>query len=445
METLKIYNSLTNKKEDFVPLKPKHVSIYVCGPTVYQDVHFGNMRPVVVFDTLRRLFLSLDYQVEFVSNITDVDDKIIVQAQLENKSETELAKYYYKRYLESTDALNALRPNHSPKVTDSIPQMVNFIDQLITKGYGYQINGDVYFRVNRVKNYGQLSKVNLEDLKIGARVEADNKKESPLDFALWKKTDQGLSFKAPWSQGRPGWHTECVVMISQHFKNQKIDIHGGGFDLKFPHHENEMAQAQACYSHQLANYWMHNGFINIENEKMAKSLGNVKLARDLISTYGGNPIRYTLLTTHYRAPLNFAKDVIESNVLEVNKLLKTLKLSAIKLQLSKHNQSLQIDDQLYQKFLAAMLDDLNTPNAISVMQDGIKQLNIATRGKDLNLEISLYNTILKMLFILGLKYDYYKLSDSDLVLFRNWNKAKLDKDFATADKYRIQLIERDLI
>jgi cysteinyl-tRNA synthetase len=445
METLKIFNSLTNKKEDFVPLKAKRVSIYVCGPTVYQDVHFGNMRPVVVFDTLRRLFLSLDYQVDFVSNITDVDDKIIAQAQLENKNETELAQFYYKRYLESTDALNALRPNHSPKVTESIPQMVNFIDQLITKGYGYQVNGDVYFRVNRVKNYGQLSKVNLEDLKVGARVEADNKKESPLDFALWKKSDQGLVFKAPWGNGRPGWHTECVVMISHHFKNQKIDIHGGGFDLKFPHHENEIAQAQACYSHQLANYWMHNGFINIENEKMAKSLGNVKLARDLINTYGGNAIRFTLLTTHYRAPLNFAKDVIESNVLEVNKLLKTLKLSAIKLQLEKYNVSLQTEDQLYQKFLAAMLDDLNTPNAISVMLDGIKQLNIATRGKDLEHELKLYNTILKMLNVLGINYDYYMLNETDLVLFQNWNKAKLDKDFARADKYRLELIERDLI
>ena len=445
MVSLKIFNSLTNQKEVFKPIIDNQVSIYVCGPTVYQDVHFGNMRPVVVFDTLRRLLLSLNYKVEFVSNITDVDDKIIAQAKLENKSEAEVANFYLARYLECTDALNALRPNYSPRVTQTIPAMISFIDQLVKKGFGYQAGSDVYFRVNRVKNYGQLSKINIEDLKVGARVEEDSKKESPLDFALWKNTENGINYQAPWGQGRPGWHTECVVMISQHFKNQKIDIHGGGFDLKFPHHENEIAQSQACYSHQLANYWMHNGFINIENEKMSKSLGNVKLARDLIKEYGGNAIRFTLLSTQYRAPLNFAKEVIDSNVAEVNKLLKSLRLSSIKFQIQNFNLIKDINQEIFDQFLEAMLDDLNTPNAISVLLSALKQLNVANRGSDLVLENKLFNTILKMNDILGINYQSYKLTKEDLELFQQWQKAKANKDFVAADNYRNALISKDLI
>ena len=445
MPSLKIFNSLTNQKEIFEPIKSGQVSIYVCGPTVYQDVHFGNMRPVVVFDTLRRLLIHLKYKVEFVSNITDVDDKIIAKAKQENKSESEIAEFYLNRYFECTDNLNALRPTASPRVTQTIPEMVGFIDQLIKKGYGYLSENDVYFRVIKIKNYGRLSKVNLDELRVGARVEEDNKKENPLDFALWKKTESGINYQAPWGSGRPGWHTECVVMISKHFNNQKIDIHGGGFDLKFPHHENEIAQAQACHDHHLANYWMHNGFINIENEKMSKSLGNVKLARDLINIYGGNPIRFTLLSTHYRAPLNFAKEVIDSNVAEVNKLMKSLKLAQIKFELNsiKINQAFEVN--LFEQFLTAMLDDLNTPNAISVLFDALKQLNVASRGNDLNVEIKLFNTILKMINILGLKYDPIKLTSEDKNLFDNWNKAKTNKDYAQADIYRQELIKKDLI
>lgn len=445
MGELKIFNSLSNQKEIFVPIKPGQVSIYVCGPTVYQDVHFGNMRPVVVFDTLRRLLLALDYKVEFVSNITDVDDKIINQAKLENKSEAELAAFYLQRYLECTDNLNAIRPTFSPKVTQSIPEMIKFIDELIKKGFAYQVGEDVYFRVNKVKNYGRLSKINTDDLKVGARVEEVSVKESPLDFVLWKKTENGINFKAPWGQGRPGWHTECVVMINEHFNNQKIDIHGGGFDLKFPHHENEIAQSEACHNHQLANYWMHNGFINIENEKMSKSLGNVKLAKDLIATYGGNAIRFNLLTTHYRAPLNFAKDVIESHVIELNKMFKSIKLASIKLQLFNFVNNEEMNESFKNSFIEALLDDLNTPNAISVLLEALKQLNVATRAADLATLSGYKNVILFMLDILGIKYYETVLNDDQKQLFASWQKAKEDKDFAKADKYRDELIKLDLI
>ena len=445
MGELKIFNSLSNQKELFVPITKGAVSIYVCGPTVYQDVHFGNMRPVIVFDTLRRLLMALNYKVEFVSNITDVDDKIIAQAKSEKKTEAEVAMYYMQRYFECTDNLNALRPSFSPLVTSSVKEMIKFIEELITKDFAYRVGNDVYFRVNKIKNYGRLSKINVDDLKVGARVEEVVAKESPLDFVLWKQTDSGVNFKSPWGKGRPGWHTECVVMISQHFNNKKIDIHGGGLDLKFPHHENEMAQSQACHNHQLANYWMHNGFINIGEEKMSKSLGNVMLAKDLIAKYGGNAIRLNLLTTQYRAPLNFSKDVIESHVLEVAKMIKSLRLATVKLQLFNYKKDKAINETFKTSFLDAMLDDLNTPNAISVVQDAIKQLNVITRSTDFSTLSKIYNSIVYMFEILGLKYDEVVLTKAHRDLFNKWSEAKDSKDFKLADKIRDELIKLDLI
>jgi cysteinyl-tRNA synthetase len=444
MGELKIFNSLSNQKELFVPINKGEVSIYVCGPTVYQDVHFGNMRPVVVFDTLRRLLMALDYKVEFVSNITDVDDKIIAQAKLENKTEAEIALYYMQRYFECTDNLNALRPSFSPLVTGNIKEMINFIEELIKKDFAYQVGHDVYFRVNKISNYGRLSKINVDDLKVGARVEEVAGKQSPLDFVLWKHTDTGLNFNSPWGKGRPGWHTECVVLIGQHFNNQKIDIHGGGLDLKFPHHENELAQSQACHNHQLANYWMHNGFINIGEEKMSKSLGNVMLAKDLIAMYGGNAIRLNLLTTHYRSPLNFAKEVIESHVVEINKMIKSLRLASVKLQLFDFNQK-ESNESFNNSFFEAMLDDLNTPNAVSVVQEAVKQLNVATRSSDFATLSQIFNSIKYMFELLGLKYDDVVLTEANKELFSKWSTAKDNKDFALADKIRDELIKLDLI
>ena len=253
---LKIYNSLTNKIELFKPMKEKEVSLYVCGPTVYNYVHIGNMRPVVVFDTLRRLLIYLGYKVKFVSNYTDVDDKIINRALELNIPENELTEFYIKAFEDDLEHINAMKPDITPRVTEYMPQIIKFIENLVELKAAYVIDGDVYFRVEKVKNYGQLSNAKIADLLVGARIEENSKKESPLDFTLWKHTDVGISWNSPWSKGRPGWHTECVVMINSLFENGHIDIHGGGFDLKFPHHENEIAQSQACNCHSIANYWM---------------------------------------------------------------------------------------------------------------------------------------------------------------------------------------------
>ena len=285
---MKLFNTLTNKKEEFKPIKEGEVSLYVCGPTVYNYVHIGNTRPMIVFDVLRRTFEYLGNQVTFVSNFTDVDDKIIKAAKEEGITEKELTDKYIKAYEDVRRDLNLEFPTYAPRVTETMDQIIDFIGQLIDKGYAYEVDGDVYFRVSKIDEYGELSGIKIEDLVAGAseRVEDKGVKEESTDFALWKKTDEGIQFNSPWSQGRPGWHTECVVMINDIFEDGKIDIHGGGQDLKFPHHENEIAQSRALNGHPIAHTWMHNQMININNEKMSKSLGNVIWAKDLIKELG---------------------------------------------------------------------------------------------------------------------------------------------------------------
>lgn len=269
-----IYNNATNQIEEFVPIKPGEVSMYVCGPTVYNYAHIGNARPIVVFDTLRRVLQADGYKVEYISNVTDVDDKIINKAIEEGVDEEVIATRYLNAYLDLRKKLNTVELAATPKVTETMDEIIAFISELMAKGYAYEVSGDVYFRVSKIKDYGLHSKQNIEELEVGSRVQENTLKENPLDFALWKKTDKGINWDSPFGSGRPGWHTECVVMINDHF-NSKIDIHGGGMDLKFPHHENEIAQAKACFNHGLANYWMYNGMLNIDGEKMSKSLGNV--------------------------------------------------------------------------------------------------------------------------------------------------------------------------
>ncbi|HNY75014.1 MAG TPA: cysteine--tRNA ligase, partial [Bacilli bacterium] len=265
---VRVFNSLTDRIETFVPLKPREVSIYVCGPTVYSDPHIGNLRPVVVFDVLRRMFISLGYKVTFVSNFTDVDDKIINRAISEKKSEEEISNHYIQAFQKVSEAVHSLAPDVAPRVTEYIPDIIRYIEELIDKNAAYVIDGDVYFRVSSIADYGELSNINIDDLISGARIEENSKKESPLDFVLWKKTTIGINWESRWSRGRPGWHTECCVMINSLFSDGKIDIHGGGFDLKFPHHENEIAQSKAHNNNSIATYWMHNGFINFGEDKM---------------------------------------------------------------------------------------------------------------------------------------------------------------------------------
>ena len=442
---MKLYNSKTNQIETFKPIKPNEVSMYVCGPTVYGEAHIGNARPIIVFDTLRRLFLALGYKVDFVSNYTDVDDKIIQKAINEAVDETVITKRYIEAYEAVRNSLNALPIEHNPRVTENIEGIVAFIQDLVNQGYAYDVNGNVYFRVEKANEYGEISKQRIEDLLVGARIEAESEKENPLDFTLWKKTDQGIQWDSPWGKGRPGWHTECVVMIHEHFHHM-IDIHGGGMDLKFPHHENEVAQSRACLHHGLANVWMHNGMLNIDGEKMSKSLGNVMLAKDVIAQLGSAVVRWMMMSVDYRSPLNITDDVVETAKTEVNKALSALRQVEIKVQLS----DLEIKDMdhtpFYDAFLEAMQDDLNTPNAMMRIFDVVKAININLRARELKDEIfAQYHDLKAMLDVLGIEHNYFNVSNELKEVYKKWNQAKNDKDFALADEYRKVLMEANVL
>ena len=443
---IKLYNSLTNKIEDFKPIKEGEVSCYVCGPTVYNYVHVGNLRPVVVFDVLRRLFLHLGYKVNFISNFTDIDDKVIRQAKLENLTEKEIAEKYIKAFEEAREGVNSLKPTYQPRVTETMDQIIDFIQELVNKGFAYEIDGDVYFRVSKVNDYGCLSNMKVDDLVVGARIEENSKKESPLDFTLWKKTNDGIQFDSPWSKGRPGWHSECVVMINSIIEEHQIDIHGGGFDLKFPHHENEIAQQEALHNNKIANYWMHNGFINVDNVKMSKSLGNVILANDYINLYGGNVVRFMLVNTHYRVPVNFSNELVESAKKELEKLSSTYNKIAVTLQVNGDDLSNKVDVSL-DAFIEALCDDLNTANAMSEVYRVIKEGNIALRSRPLSLEKlkEVFFSLQTMFDILGLRFDYLTLTEEDINLYNEYMKAKEEKDFAKSDVLRAQLIDKKIL
>ena len=443
---IKVYNSLTNKVEKFESLEPNKVSMYVCGPTVYGYPHIGNMRPVVVFDTLRRFLTYVGYDVTYVSNFTDVDDKIIKSAAKENKSEKELTDFYISAFKDASQKIGSLLPNITPRVTEYIDAIISYVDNLVKLGAAYVVNGDVYFRVSKIKDYGSLSGINIEDLKVGARIEENTQKESPLDFALWKKTDEGINWESPWGRGRPGWHTECCVMIDTIFPRKYIDIHGGGYDLKFPHHENEIAQSEATHHNKIAKYWMHNAFINFGNEKMSKSLGNVVYAKDLIAKVGGPVARMVIISTHYRMPVTFTDDTLEAAKQEVSKIEFAYRQLALKLQLN--NTPLNSGEPKFiTPFLEALADDLNTANALMELFNLIKLINNAIRTRDVDYALlSDYFVSLKdMLSILGLDINYIVLSDEDKALYQEYIIAKSNKDFAKSDEIRAQLIERKIL
>lgn len=445
MIDVKIYNSLTNKIELFKPIKENEVSLYVCGPTVYNHPHIGNMRPVVVFDTLRRFLSYIGYKVTYVSNFTDVDDKIIERSKKENIPEKQLTEFYINEYRNVIHNIGSMDPNITPRVTEYIELIINYIDQLAKLGAAYNVNGDVYFRVGKISDYGALSGINVEDLQVGARIEENSSKESPLDFALWKKTSEGINWDSPWGKGRPGWHTECCVMIDSIFDG-KIDIHGGGYDLKFPHHENEIAQAEAHDHHKIANYWMHNGFININNEKMSKSLGNVIYAKDLIKEFGGNVVRQVILSTHYRIPVNFTDDIILASKQEINKMEMVFKQLALVLQVNSCNFE-NFTPKYIDKFLTSLADDLNTSNALSEVYQIVKEANMTLRTREVDLVKAgdLFKTLQDMFYVLGLNINYVKLCEEDLSLYREYMNAKANKDFVKSDEIRKTLIERGIL
>ncbi|MCQ2776713.1 MAG: cysteine--tRNA ligase [Bacilli bacterium] len=440
------YNSLTNKIEEFVPQESGKVSMYVCGPTVYNYPHIGNMRPVVVFDTLRRFLTYIGYDVTYVSNYTDVDDKIIKAAKAENKTEKELTEFYIKEFQRTLEGIGSQVPSITPKATEYIEKMISYISKLIELGAAYEVDGDVYFRVTKIADYGALSGINVDDLIVGARIEENSKKESPLDFALWKRTEDGIRWDSPWGQGRPGWHTECCVMIDTIFPKHYIDIHGGGYDLKFPHHENEIAQSEAMHQNKIAKYWMHNAFINFGNEKMSKSLGNVVYAKDLINQFGGAVTRLVILNAHYRQPVNFTDETVNAANQEVKKM--QMAVNQVALQLQINNIDISKGEPIYiGPFLDAMADDLNTANALACLYGLIKDMNQAIRTRDIdfaNLN-NLFKTVNDMFYVLGLKITYKVLDDEDKQIYKQYLESKANKDFAKSDELRNILIAKGIM
>lgn len=444
---MKIFNSYTNELEEFKPIHPGKVSMYVCGPTVYNYIHIGNARPVVFFDTVRRYLSSKGYDVKYASNFTDVDDKIIQKAIEENNSELMVSQKYINAFLSDIESLNCKTDYLQPKVTEYMEYIIDFIDDLVKKGYAYNVDGDVYFRVEKISDYGKLSNRNIDDLVSGSRVEINLKKESPLDFTLWKKTDKGINFDSPFSKGRPGWHTECVSMIDDIFHEQ-IDIHGGGMDLKFPHHENEIAQAKALHNHSLAKYWMHNGRVSFKNQEMSKSLGITVWVRDIAEKM---PLRYFLLSTHYRSPLNYDEESFSMYVKEWQKLETAVKQLFLKLDLNEklqENQMISNEEILFEinNFNAAMDEDFNTANAITSLQSIIKTINQALRTKlDFTFLNELYRAIKYMIEILGLEVKTKAMNSKDREIYQNWQNARKNKDYELADTLRTELVSRGFL
>ena len=377
---MKIFNSMNQKVEEFKPLHENEVHMYVCGPTVYNYPHIGNARPIVVFDTLKRTFQAIGYNVKMVSNYTDVDDKIIKVAKECGVSEAEITEKFIDAYNHDRLSLHAAMPDAAPRVTETMDAIIAFIKLLVDKGHAYEMEGDVYFRVNSVESYGKLSNQQIEDLLVGARIDENSKKENPLDFTLWKKTEEGIKWDSPWSVGRPGWHTECVVMINQEFGGEHtIDIHGGGMDLKFPHHENEIAQSEAANGKEFSRYWMHNGFLNIDNRKMSKSLGNFFTVREIGEKYDLQVLRFFMLSAHYRSPLNFSAELMEASrnglerIVNAAENLKFLSGNAKTEDMTeKEKTDLEKTEDFVKAFEAAMDDDFNTADAIAAVFDLVK-------------------------------------------------------------------------
>lgn len=384
---MKVYNSLTGRKEEFIPLEEGKVKMYVCGPTVYNFFHIGNARPFVVFDTLRRYFIWRGYEVKYVQNFTDVDDKIINRAREEGITAPEVSEKYIKEYFEDAKALNVLPADVHPKVSEHIDDIIDFVQTLIDKGYAYEADGDVYYSPRKFEGYGKLSGQNIDDLESGARIAIGEVKHDPLDFALWKaqKEPDEIAWKSPWGMGRPGWHIECSTMARKHL-GPTIDIHGGGQDLKFPHHENEIAQSEACNGVPFAKYWMHNGYITIDGVKMSKSLNNFFTVRDIRKLYSGDVIRFFLLSGHYRSPINFSDVLMEQAKQGLNRIvtcvetLEHLEKNGTDNFSDADKAELKGLDKYRDMFIEAMDDDLNTADAISAIFEMVSDINVYVRN-----------------------------------------------------------------
>ena len=451
---MKIYNSLTRKKEEYIPLNPGKVNMYVCGPTVYNYFHIGNGRTFIVFDTIRRYMEYRGYEVNFVQNFTDIDDKMINKANEENTTVKEIGDKYICEYYKDADGLNIKRATTNPRATEYISEIIEFVSGLIEKGYAYEVNGDVYFRTKKFEGYGQLIGQNLDDLQAGARINVDERKEDPMDFAIWKAQKPGEpAWECPWGLGRPGWHIECSCMAKK-LLGDTIDIHAGGMDLAFPHHENEIAQSEALTGKKFAKYWMHAAFLNVNNQKMSKSLNNFLTARDALKQYDADVIRFLMLSGHYRIQLNFSSELLESAKASVERLYNAIGnlenlISEVKNEKMTDEEVKYLEslDAYRQRYIEKMDDDFNTADAISVLFDLIRDIN---SNVGINSSKELCEKALELIRELGLPLGILqKTTKGNLeaeieALIAERQQARKDRNFALADKIRDELKARGI-
>ena len=447
---MQVYNTLTNRKEEFVPIEPGKVRMYVCGPTVYNFFHIGNARPFVVFDTLRRYFKYRGYEVKFVQNFTDVDDKIINRAKEEGITAPEVSEKYIKEYFNDAEALNVMKADVHPKVSEHIPEIIEFVKTLIDKGYAYEADGDVYYSTRKFKEYGKLSGQKIDDLESGARIAIGEVKEDPLDFALWKarKEESEIAWESPWGMGRPGWHIECSTMAKKHL-GETIDIHGGGQDLTFPHHENEIAQSEACNGVPFAHYWMHNGYINVDGKKMSKSLGNFFTVRDIREQYSGDVIRFFLLSGHYRSPINFSDTLMEQSkqgyerIATAIETLEFLMKNGSDEAMENEAEMLAALDKHRDRFIEVMDDDLNTADGIAAVFELVSDINLAVKdGASKSYAKGALAKVKELTDVLGIfggEDEEEGLGDDIQALIDERQAARKEKNWARADEIRDQL------
>lgn len=451
---MKIFNTMTRRKEEFVPLDKNEVKIYACGPTVYNYIHIGNARPLCVFDVLRRYLEYRGYNVRFVQNFTDVDDKIIKRANEEGLSFEEVSKKYIKEFWTDAHGLNFKDATVHPKATENIDEIINIIKTLEEKGYAYAVDGDVYYRTLKFKDYGKLSHQPIEDLQSGARIAIGEKKENPLDFALWKAAKEGEPYwDSPWGKGRPGWHIECSAM-NKRYLGDSIDIHCGGKDLVFPHHENEIAQSEAANDAPFAKYWMHNGYINVDNVKMSKSLGNFKTVREIANVYGYEVIRYFLISSHYRSPINYSIDIIEQCQSALDRLYTCREsldfaIKNAKSDIGDDEEILKLIASAKDEFIKAMDDDLNTADGIAAVFNLVSTINTEIINKEVSLNVCKKAAEMfdELTSVLGLIYNRKSndIDDDIEKLIEQRQTARANKDWATADKIRDELKAKGII
>ena len=449
---MKLYNTLTRKKEDFVPIEPRKVKMYSCGPTVYNYFHIGNARPFIIFDTLRRYLEYRGYEVDFVQNFTDIDDKMIKRANEEGITVKELADRFIGEYFTDAHGLGIKEATVHPKATENIDAIIGIINKLIEKGYAYNVNGDVYFRVKKFKDYGKLSHQPLENLEAGARIEVGAHKEDPMDFTVWKAKKEGEpAWESPWGEGRPGWHIECSAMVNKYL-GETIDIHSGGQDLIFPHHENEIAQSEAANGVPFAHYWLHNGYINVDNRKMSKSLNNFFTVRDVAKEFDYDVIRFFMLSAHYRNPINFSHELLcqaRAGLERIKNCFDSLEFLKKTASDGECNNAVKKElEKFRQRFTDAMDDDINTADAISVIFDLVKYINITVDGsQSLATAEAAQSMLCELAGVLGIEIkDKQEFLDADIEkLIEERNEARKAKDFKRADEIRDTLKENGIV